>query len=81
MGWVELILKISTRTTFTWVLYISQKNKTLQDFLNFDKKSKNKSFVILNIMRDYGGEFNSTIFEEFCTKNDFANEFSTPITP
>ena len=54
---------------YTWVLFLSQKNKTFYEFSKFCNKVQNeKGFTITCIRSDNGREFENIDFEKYCNE-------------
>ena len=67
---------------YTWVLFLSQKNKVFYEFSNFCNKVQNeKGFIITCITSDDGREFENIDFDEYCNKYGINHNFSAPKTP
>ena len=67
---------------YTWVLFLSQKNKVFYEFSNFCNKVQNeKGFIITCIRSDDGREFENIDFDEYCNKHGINHNFSAPKTP
>ncbi|KAI9111198.1 hypothetical protein K1719_017809 [Acacia pycnantha] len=67
---------------FTWVILLSSKDKTFDQFIVFAKKVQNeKGFSIAGIRTDHGGEFENHAFGEFCDSMGINHNFSAPRTP
>ena len=66
---------------YTWVLFLSQKNKTFYEFSKFCNKFQNKKgFAITCIKSDYGREFENIDFEEYFNEHGINHNFSAPRT-
>ena len=67
---------------YTWTLFLAAKNDTFHAFKRLVKMLENeKSFKIVSIRSDHGGEFQNEKFEHFCEKHGINHNFSTPRTP
>ncbi|KAK8578905.1 hypothetical protein V6N13_142162 [Hibiscus sabdariffa] len=67
---------------FTWVLFLSTKNKALEKFITFSKTTQNDiGQNISHIRSDHGTEFQNLGFKEFCNENGISHNFSAPRTP
>ena len=68
---------------YTWVLFLSSKNKTLNLFTPFCKIIQNeKKFSISIIRSDHEKEFENLGFNEFCGENGIShNEALNLFTP
>ena len=67
---------------FTWVFFLTQKNKTFNEFQIFFKKIEQEGkYAIFNIQSDHGGEFKNNEFDQFCRTHEINNKYSSPRTP
>jgi len=67
---------------YTWTLFLIAKNDTFHAFKRLAKMLENeKSFKIVSIQSDHGGEFQNERFEHFCEKHGIKHHFSTPRIP
>ena len=67
---------------YTWVLFITHKNKTFFNFLTlFTRLTNEKNTTINSIRTDHGSKFDNNKFEEFCNKNRIKHNFSVPRIP
>ncbi|XP_075074463.1 uncharacterized protein LOC107819632 [Nicotiana tabacum] len=67
---------------FTWVVFLSHKDKGLRNFEVFCKKvRREKGYYIFSIRSDHGGEFESIAFENFCNDQGISHNFSSPRSP
>ena len=58
------------------------KNDAFKAFKRYAKQVQNeKSLKITSIRSDHGGEFQNSLFEEFCEENGIFHNFSAPRTP
>ena len=66
---------------FTWVYFLAHKDEALHTFIKQSKKVQNeKSFTLINVRSDHGGEFENHGFEMFCNEHGYSHNFSTPRT-
>ena len=67
---------------FTWVLFLSHKNKTLSQFKHICKRIQTeKGYVLKAIRSDHEREFENLEFQNFCAENGITHNFSSPRTP
>ena len=67
---------------YTWVLFLTNKDDTLDAFKVLCKKIQNeKGYGIACIRSDHGGEFENYAFETFCNNLGIVHQFSSPRTP
>ena len=67
---------------YTWVLFLSSKNKALDLFTPFRKIVQNeKGYSISSIRSDHGKEFQKLGFDAFCGENEISHDFFAPRTP
>ncbi|XP_075097365.1 uncharacterized protein LOC142174876 [Nicotiana tabacum] len=67
---------------FTWVIFLSHKDKALSNFEVFYKKvQREKGYYISTIRRDHGGEFENRAFENFYNDQGISHNFSSPKSP
>lgn len=67
---------------FTWVIFLTHKNEAIYNFEVFCRKFQREAcYFIITIHSDHGGDFENKAFEEFCAKNDFLENFSSPRSP
>ncbi|KAI9085402.1 hypothetical protein K1719_032658 [Acacia pycnantha] len=67
---------------FTWVILLSSKDKTFDQFIVFAKKVQNeKGLSIAGIRTDHGGEFENHAFGECSDSMGINHNFSAPRTP
>jgi len=54
----------------TWVMFLSSKDKTFQNFVKLAKRVQRElDDKIVSIRSDHGGEFENRSFMEFCEEN------------
>ena len=69
-------------STYTWVLFLSQKNEAFYEFSKFCNKVQNeKSFAITYIRSNHGREFENIDFKDYCNEHGIDHNFSVPRTP
>jgi len=67
---------------FSWTFFIVTKHDTFHAFKRLAKVLENeKSYKIVFIRSDHGGEFQNEKFEHFCEKYGIKHNFSAPRTP
>lgn len=67
---------------FTWTLFLTHKDATFKAFVDFAKLVRNVfNLKIFTLHSDHGGEFVNHQFQNFCTENEIAHNFSCPRTP
>ena len=66
---------------FTWVFFLTYKNKTFNKFQIFFRKIEQKGkYVISNIQSDHGSEFENNEFDQFCRTHRINHRYSSPRT-
>ena len=67
---------------FTWVLFLSNKNKVLSQFKHLcNRIQTEKWYVLKSIRSDHGREFENLEFENYYDENEITHNFSSPKTP
>ena len=67
---------------FTCVFFLTHKHITLDVFKRFCKRvEKQKSLSIVCVRSDHKGEFENTLFQEFCETLGYTHNLSSPRTP
>ena len=66
-GNIYALVIVDDFSRFTWTLFLVHKNDA---FKRYAKQVQNeKSLKITSIRIDHGGEFQNSLFEEFCEEN------------
>ena len=70
-------------STYSWVLFLANKDDALDVFKVLCKKLQNKKgHSIVCIRSDHGGEFENHVFETFCNNYlGIVHQLSSPKTP
>ncbi|KAL4325654.1 hypothetical protein GQ457_11G024920 [Hibiscus cannabinus] len=67
---------------YTWVLFLSTKDKALEKFITFSEIAQNDvGQNISHIRSDHATEFQNLGFEDFCNENGISHNYSAPRTP
>ena len=81
-GNIYALVIVDDFSRFTWTLFLVHKNEAFKAFKRYAKQVQNeKSSKITSIRSDHGGEFQNSLFEEFCEENGIFHNFSAPRTP
>ena len=81
-GMIYCFVIIDDYSRFTWVYFLTHKYEIFNVFEAFCKMVENeKKSAILKIRSDHGGEFENSLFENFCSLNGYFHNFSAPRTP
>ena len=81
-GNIYALVIVDYFSRFTWTLFLVHKNDAFKVFKRYAKQVQNeKSLKITSIRSDHGGEFQNSLFEEFCEENGIFHNFSAPRTP
>ena len=76
------LVLIDDYSRYTWVAFISHKDKTFKVFKIISKRIQNeKDLKIKSLRSDHGGEFENESFQKFCEKFGISHNFSAPRTP
>ncbi|KAK9151265.1 hypothetical protein Syun_009574 [Stephania yunnanensis] len=69
-------------TRYTWVYFLSHKHEVFDVFVKFCALVENeKGYKITIIRSDRGGEFVNRNLEDFCAKQGYTHQLSSPRTP
>ena len=81
-GMSYCFLIVDDYSCFTWVFFLAYKHNTLDVFKSFYKRvEKQKGLSIVCVRNDHEGEFENTMFQEFCETLGYTHNFSSPRTP
>lgn len=76
------MLLIDDYSRMTWVTFLKEKSKDLDNFKAFKSMVENEMGLKIKCLRsNRGGEFTSNEFNKFCEYHGIKIHFSTPRTP
>lgn len=62
-----VLVIVDDYSRFTWVIFLTSKNETFDEFVAFSKHvQKTSGFSIIHLRSDHGTEFENSKFDEFC---------------
>jgi len=77
-----VLVIIDDFSRFTWVIFLSSKDETFDEFVSFAKRvQKYSGNQIIHIRSDHGTELENSRFDDFCKENGMDHNFSAPRTP
>jgi transposase InsO family protein len=76
------MLIIDDYSRLTWVAFLKEKGESFEKFKIFKALTETQTGKRLKAIRsDWGGEFISRDFKEFCDEHGIKREYTIPITP
>ena len=67
---------------FTWFFPLKHKSQVLSTFIHFKSTLENLLTYKLKVLRtDFGGEYNDSAFQNYCSSQGIFRQFSCPHTP
>jgi transposase InsO family protein len=76
------MLFIDDFSKMTWVFFITYKSEAFKMFKKFKVMTKTQTGMKLKASRsDWGGEYQSTKFKQFCDQEGISQQLTTPYTP
>nr|ABH08430.1 putative integrase [Beta vulgaris] len=77
-----VLVIVDDYSRYTWVIFLSSKDETYDEFLVFAKRVQNLSgHKIMHIRSDHGKEFENYKFDDLSRDNGLDHNFSAPRTP
>ncbi|KAD5961160.1 hypothetical protein E3N88_12633 [Mikania micrantha] len=76
------LLIVDDCTRYMWVYFLKTKDEACNTFKGFVTEVERQSGLKVKVLRtDRGGEFNSSVFNEFCQKTGIKRHLTAPYTP
>ena len=76
------LIFVDNYSRFTHIYFLSQKSIAFPHFIQYKILIKNQTNHQIAILRsDYGGEFCSNKFDQFCVDHGIARQFTNPYNP
>ena len=77
-----VLVIVDDYSRFTWVIFLTSKDETFDEFVTFSKKiQKTTGHQLIHIRSDHGTEFENYKFDEYCKEQGMDHNFSAPRTP
>jgi transposase InsO family protein len=81
-GYRYYLLFVDDFFRFSWLFLLKSKSEVLNTFKHFKATVENQLSKQIKFLRtDYGGEYTSNAFTDFCSTHGITHQFSCPHTP
>ncbi|XP_021768489.1 coiled-coil domain-containing protein 186-like [Chenopodium quinoa] len=77
-----VLVIVDDYSRFTWVIFMSSKDETFDEFVTFSRRiQKSTGHQLIHLRSDHGTEFENFKFDDLCREQGLSHNFSTPRTP